>query len=126
MHTCQLPTAFCLWGEGLPWGSACLWATVTGRPEPCSRYRLTRLRCPQELSLSESLHFMVPGLASVAALSDLRSLSMERVGVTNGVLRALGGLIRLRSLHIPDAFRATDAGIAHLSTLTGELPLLKA
>lgn len=73
----------------------------------------------QELSLSESLHFMVPGLASVAALSELRTLSMERVGVTNGVLRALGGLIRLRSLHIPDAFRATDAGIAHLSTLTG-------
>ena len=78
------------------------------------------LCCAQELSLSESLHFMVPGLASVGALSDLRSLSMERVGVTNGVLRAVGGLTRLRALHLPDAFRATDAGIAHLSALTGE------
>jgi hypothetical protein len=73
----------------------------------------------QELSLSESLHYIVPGLACISALAELRTLTLTKVGVTNAVLRALSGLNRLRALHIPDAFRVTDAGAAFLSGLTG-------
>lgn len=117
---CMLIRRLSCW-RVLSYAGARFWATHHKMP-PARRQgcQQQRLRCSQELSLSESLHFMVPGLASVGALSDLRSLSMERVGVTNGVLRALGGLTRLRALHLPDAFRATDAGIAHLCALTGE------
>ena len=43
----------------------------------------------------------------------------RQVGVTNGVLRCAGMLTKLQSLHMPDAFRVTDAGLRHLSTLTG-------
>lgn len=42
--------------------------------------------------------------------------------MTNAVLCAVGLLTQLRSLHIPDAFRVTDAGLMHLSSLTGVLP----
>ena len=44
---------------------------------------------------------------------------MRQVGVTNGVLRCAGALTKLQSLHIPDAFRVTDTGLHHLSSLTG-------
>ena len=86
------------------------------QPERQSR----RAACPaQELTLSESLHYIVPGLACLSALSDLRSLTLAKVGVTNAVLRSVSGLNRLRSLHAPDAFRVTDPGVAHLAGLTG-------
>ena len=64
------------------------------------------------------------GLTCLGALSDLRSLILTKVGVTNAVLRSMGGLSRLRSLHAPDAFRVTDAGLAHLAGLTGAKSLL--
>lgn len=43
--------------------------------------------------------------------------------MTNGVLRGLSGLTKLHTLHIPDAYRITDAGLQHLSALTGALHL---
>lgn len=49
----------------------------------------------------------------------IAALLLYQVGVTNAVLQGVGGLTKLRSLHIPDAFRVTDAGLRHLSTLTG-------
>lgn len=52
--------------------------------------------------------------------------SVCQVGVTNTVLQGVGGLSKLRSLHMPDAFRVTDAGLSHLSTLTGAFFLLAA
>lgn len=33
----------------------------------------------QELTLSESLHFLVPGLTNISALADLRQLSLTKV-----------------------------------------------
>ncbi|BDA50828.1 probable Internalin A [Coccomyxa sp. Obi] len=80
---------------------------------------LSELVSLQELTLSESLHFLVPGLTNISALADLRQLSLTKVGVTNAVLRGVGGLQKLRSLHMHDAFRVTDVGLSHLSTLTG-------
>ena len=42
-----------------------------------------------------------------------------QVGVTNGVLRGLGGLTKLHTLHIADAYRVTNAGLHFISNLTG-------
>ena len=42
-----------------------------------------------------------------------------QVGVTNGVLRGLGGLTKLHTLHIADAYRVTNAGLHFISHLTG-------
>lgn len=47
-----------------------------------------------------------------------RRLKLEKVGVTNGVMRALSGLTGLEDLHLPLAHRITDVGLAFLSTLT--------
>ena len=47
-----------------------------------------------------------------------RRLKLEKVGVTNGVMRGLSGLTGLEELHLPMAHRITDVGLAFLSTLT--------
>ena len=43
--------------------------------------------------------------------------------MSNGVLRGLSGLTKLRTLQIPDAYRVTDAGLQFISTLTGRFQL---
>lgn len=45
-----------------------------------------------------------------------------QVGVTNGVLRGLGGLTKLHTLHVADAYRVTNAGLHFISHLTGAHP----
>ena len=47
-----------------------------------------------------------------------RKLSMDRVGVTNGVVRGLSELQSLEELLLPNSYRATDAGLAFFSQLT--------
>lgn len=42
--------------------------------------------------------------------------------MTNGVLRGLSGLTKLHTLHMPDAYRVTNAGLHFISTLTGGSP----
>ena len=42
-----------------------------------------------------------------------------QVGVTNGVLRGVGGLTKLNTLHIADAYRVTNAGLDFISRLSG-------
>lgn len=41
-----------------------------------------------------------------------------QVGVTDAVVRAAGACARLAALHMPDAFRVTDAGLAGLRNAT--------
>ena len=47
-----------------------------------------------------------------------RRLKLEKVGVTNGVMRGMSGLTCLEQLHLPMAHRITDSGLAFLSSLT--------
>ena len=53
---------------------------------------------------------------------NFRIRVLLQVGVTNGVLRGLSGLTKLHILHMPDAYRVTNAGLHFISTLTGGFP----
>lgn len=50
--------------------------------------------------------------------TQCRRLRLEKVGVTDGVMRGLSGLTDLEELHLPMAHRITDVGLGFLSSLT--------
>ncbi len=47
-----------------------------------------------------------------------RKLKLAKMGVTNGVLRGMSGLISLDELLLPDSHRITDVGLGFFSGLT--------
>ena len=47
-----------------------------------------------------------------------RKLKLDKVGVTNGVVRGLADLHYLEELLLPNSHRVTDVGLAFFSRLT--------
>ena len=62
--------------------------------------------CPAAFELSINLHAVC------------RKLTLDKVGVTNGVVRGLSDLHSLEELLLPNSQRVTDAGLAFFSQLT--------
>ena len=47
-----------------------------------------------------------------------RKLRLQKVGVTNGVLRGISDLVTLEEVVLPDSHRVTDVGLSFFSCLT--------
>lgn len=72
-----------------------------------------------KLHIASKLHRLPPpGFSSLSTLSLLRSLELERLGVTDATLQSLSSLHALTQLSMPDSFRVTSQGLRHLSQLT--------
>ncbi len=65
-------------------------------------------------ALSNSLTAFV----CLSGLHVCRNLKLDKVGVTNGVLRGLSGLESLQELLLPNSHRMTDVGLGFFSSLT--------
>jgi hypothetical protein len=78
--------------------------------------RVAQFRGLEELSAAGSPAVTDVGLAEIASLKGLRSLSIHSMPITDAGLIHLRGLVRLRQLYI-DSTRVTDRGLANLAAL---------